>query len=326
MLITRVHETKEERWQLDPDVKTWRIPQCPFVIECSAAALEQVRREVAACGNLVGEELEVGGVLFGVQEPGRIRILACKPLPCEHAMGPGFVLSEIDEKRLAQLASAPGTDPDLTGLQALGWYHSHLYSRIYLSGRDLQVHSGCFGAPYQIAMVIQPKSGGPSRAGFFFQESSGEMRTASSYEEFTIEVPPSGAPDLNQPVVSKRTSSHRRKPSPVESEQKQAELVCPRCGSTHLRRSRRKGAIERWREVFGVSPYRCHECLSRSFLKTSSDLLERARSHGQQRPERRRGALRRTRREMLLWGCGILGFLAFLYFVMRETGPKSDQP
>jgi hypothetical protein len=33
-------------------------------------------------------------------------------------MGPGFVLSEKDEKRLAKLISAPATDPELNGLQA----------------------------------------------------------------------------------------------------------------------------------------------------------------------------------------------------------------
>jgi hypothetical protein len=29
---------------------------------------------------------------------------------------------------------------------------------------------------------------------------------------------------------------------------------------------------------------------------------------------------------MLLWGGGILGFLAILYYVIRDTGPKPDQP
>src|ERR1019366_2942601 len=104
-----------------------------------------------------------------------------------------------------------------------------------------------------------------------------EMRTESSYEEFTIEVPPPAAPELKPAVVSKQAPSHRRTPSRVKPEQ-QAETLCPKCGSKHLRRSRRTGPIERFREFFGFYPYRCHECLSRSFLKTSSDLLERARS------------------------------------------------
>src|ERR1035438_8090413 len=124
MLFTPVDDISEERWRTGPgtNLKTWRIPQCPLLMECSSAVLEQIRREVEAGRNLVRAERETGGVLFGIHEPGRICILACKALQCEHAMGPGFVLSEKDEKRLAQLISAPATDPELNGLEALGWF------------------------------------------------------------------------------------------------------------------------------------------------------------------------------------------------------------
>lgn len=327
MLFTPVDDISEERWRTGPgtNLKTWRIPQCPLLMECSSAVLEQIRREVEAGRNLVRAERETGGVLFGIHEPGRICILACKALQCEHAMGPGFVLSEKDEKRLAQLISAPATDPELNGLEALGWYHSHIRSRIFLSERDLQIHSRYFAALFQVALVIRPESERPARAGFFFHEPSGEMRTESSYEEFTIEIPPPAAPELKPAVVSKQAPSHRRTPSRVKPEQ-QTETLCPKCGSKHLRRSRRTGPIERFREFFGFYPYRCHECLSRSFLKTSSDLLERARSSPRKRPEERRRARERTRREMLLWGGGILGFLAILYYLIRDTGPKPDAP
>ena len=55
----------------------------------SGRVLDQIRREVEAGRNLPGGERETGGVLFGIQEPGRICILASRPLQCEHAMGPG---------------------------------------------------------------------------------------------------------------------------------------------------------------------------------------------------------------------------------------------
>jgi len=307
------------------NLKAWRIPQCPFLIECSSAVLEQIRREVQNSRYRPGDERETGGVLFGIYTPDCIRILASKPLECEHAMGPGFVLSEKDEHRLEHLIAAPTTDPELKGLQALGWYHSHIRSRIFLSERDLQIHSRHFADPYQIALVIHPRSDGPARAGFFFREASGEMRAESSYEEFTIEAPPPAAPELKQAVVSKQAPSHRRTSSPAKPEQ-QREAICPRCGSKHLRRSRTTGPIERFREAFGFYPYRCHECLSRSFLKTSSGLLEHARSSPRKRPEERRRARQRTRREMLLWGGGILGFLVILYYLIRDTGPKPDAP
>jgi proteasome lid subunit RPN8/RPN11 len=323
-----MEELSEERWRTGPgtNLKAWRIPQCPFLLECSSALLEQIRSEVERGRNLPRGERETGGVLFGIHEPGRICILAAKPLLCEHAMGPGFVLSEKDEKRLAQLIAAPATAPELNGLQALGWYHSHIRSRIVLSERDMQIHSRYFAAPFQIALVIRPESERPTRAGFFFREASGEMRTESSYEEFTIETPPPAAPEPKPAVVSKRAASHRRTWSPAKPEPQQAEPICPRCGSKHVRRSRRTGSIERFRGVFGFHPYRCHECLSRSFLKTSAGLLELARSGRRKRPEERKRARQRTRREILLWGGGSLGFLAILYYLIRDTGPKPDAP
>jgi proteasome lid subunit RPN8/RPN11 len=323
-----VGEFSEEHWRtgLAASLKTWRTAQYPFLMEYSPAVLEQIRREVDSGRSLPGGERETGGVLFGIHEPGRICILASKPLPCEHAMGPGFVLSEKDEKRLAKLIAAPATDPELKGLDALGWYHAHIRSRIFLSERDLQIQSRYFAAPHQIALVVHPRSDGPARAGFFFTESSGEMRTESSYEEFTIETPPPPVPELKPPAVSRRVSSHRRTTSPAKPEPQAAEPICPKCGGKHLRRSRRTGPIERLGQVFGYYPYRCHECLSRSFLKTSPNLLRVARSSPRKRPEERKRARQRTRRELLLWGGGIFGFLAILYYIVRDTGPKPDAP
>ena len=306
--------------------KTWRFPQCAFVMECSSAVLEQVRREVEQAYKAHRGKLETGGVLFGIHEPDRIQILAAKPLQCEHAMGPGFVLTENDEKRLAQLIVAPTTDPELKGLLALGWYHSHIRSRIFLSERDLQIHSRYFDATFQVALVIRRESERPTRAGFFFRESSGEMRTDASYEEFTIETYPPAVPELKPPVVSRPAPSRIRTPAPAKPQQpQQREAICPKCGSKHLRRSRRTGPIERFCAVFGFYPYRCHECLSRSLLKTSN-LLERIQSIPRKRPEERRRVRERTRREVLLWGGGILGFMAILYYLVRDTGPKSEQP
>jgi proteasome lid subunit RPN8/RPN11 len=324
MFFNHVDEVNDQRLRTSTvaNLKTWRIPQCPFVIQCSAVVLDQIRREVDAARNLSGGEQETGGVLFGIHEPGRICIVDCKPLQCEHAVGPGFVLSEEDEKHLAKLLSAPGSN--LNGVQALGWYHSHIRSRIFLSERDLLIHSRYFAGPYQIALVVHPRSDGTARVGVFFRESSGEMRTESSYEAFSIEAPPS-VPEIKQTVVSNTAHSHKQTSSRTKLERRR-EVVCPACGSNHLRRSRRTGPIERFGEVFGYCPYRCHECLSRSFLKTSPDLLERARSSSRKRPEERKRAWQRTRRGFLLWAAAVVGFLVILRYLTRDVDPKPDQP
>ena len=40
----------------------------------------------------------------------------------------------------AACIAAAGLETDLAGLNVLGWYHSHIYSKIFLSERDLQIH------------------------------------------------------------------------------------------------------------------------------------------------------------------------------------------
>jgi JAB1/Mov34/MPN/PAD-1 ubiquitin protease len=303
--------------------ESWRIPQCPFSIECSAALLDRIRREVES-GLLARRGEEKGGVLFGRNNPDHIQILAFRPLACEHAMGPGFVLTEQDEKHLADLIASPGIDPELNGLAALGWYHSHIHSKIFLSERDLRIHSRYFPAPFQVALVLRPDANKPTRAGFFFWEPAGRMRTDSSYEEFTLKTPPP-EPKVCQPAPSLA----QQPPAPVSLSSQpspQAEAVCPICGGKRIFRAHRRHAKERIWSLFGLYPYRCEECLSRSFRRRSSGLLELARGFWKKRPEQRRRAWLGTRRQLLLYGLGVLGFLLFLLVITRETEPKQDQP
>ena len=41
--------------------------------------------------------------------------------------------------------------------------------------------------------------------------------------------------------------------------------ICPKCNSEHVRRSRRRGALERIVSLFGLGTRRCHECNVRFF-------------------------------------------------------------
>ncbi len=304
--------------------KSWRAPQCPFAIAYSGPLLEEIAREAEGSLNSPRGETETGGVLFGKSGLECVEILAFRPLPCEHALGPGFILSPKDEARLADLKLACGTDAALAGLEPVGWYHSHVASRIFLSERDLQVHNRHFGAPLQVALVLRPHADRPTRAGFFFRDAAGQVQADASYQEFTVETPP---PEAGRPQASSsRDGASSQQASSAAKPQPQAQaLVCPRCGSGHIRRSHRANAFERLRGIFGYRPYRCHECLSRSFLKTA-EVLDSIRPSAHKRPEERRRARQRTRREVLLWGGGTLGFLAILYYLVRDNGPKQDQP
>lgn len=168
------------------EFRSWGVEGHAMQIEYAVAALEEV------CANAVDGlfrfrhgGMEVGGVLFGTAAGDRVRILTYRPLGCEHAFGPRFVLSERDRAALKELLYAPRREPGLRGLEPVGWYHSHTRSGVELSPRDLEIYDSYFPQRWQVALVVRPDNYGPARAGFFFRERSGTVHGEYSYEEFT---------------------------------------------------------------------------------------------------------------------------------------------
>jgi proteasome lid subunit RPN8/RPN11 len=307
----------------DTPCEVWRPSACAFAVETSSVVLDQLRREAEAGLNAPRGEHEIGGVLFGIRKPDCIRIVASRPLKCEHAMGPGFVLSAKDEDRLARLISAYATEAALAGLDALGWYHSHIHSKILLSECDLRIHERFFPSPFQVALVLRPADDRPTRAGFFVKESSGAMRKDSSYEEFTIEsTAPAGVQQIEagaRGVASEQVGANGEL-------RRRSQRTCPKCRGKRLRRSHHMNPLERLLAFVNIHPYRCGECLSRFWKHDSVGPSEQLRRRSRRRPEETRRKWMRTRREILLWGGGILGFLVFVRYLVRDTGPKEDQP
>src|SRR6478672_10341107 len=91
----------------DRTILTWSVPECPFTIEYSARVLDDIRLAVMdAFFSLPRGGAEIGGILLGRHENGRVVINDSMPLNCEHAFGPSFVLSPRDFASLEQLLAA----------------------------------------------------------------------------------------------------------------------------------------------------------------------------------------------------------------------------
>jgi proteasome lid subunit RPN8/RPN11 len=168
------------------EFRSWGVEGHAMQVEYAVPALEEI------CANAVDGlfrfrhgGMEVGGVLFGTAAGERVRILTYRPLECEHAFGPRFVLSERDRAELKELLYAPRREAELRGLEPVGWYHSHTRSGVELSPRDLEIYDSYFPQRWQVALVIRPDNFGPARAGFFFRERDGSVHADYSYEEFT---------------------------------------------------------------------------------------------------------------------------------------------
>src|SRR5258708_3694492 len=76
-------------------------------VECPWALLEEVHAAVQeGFKRLSKGGVEVGGILFGRRTDEIIRVLAWRPIPCEHARGPAFLLSNEDKQRLMGMMEA----------------------------------------------------------------------------------------------------------------------------------------------------------------------------------------------------------------------------
>src|SRR3954462_13988262 len=98
----------------------WGVPECPFTIETSARVLDDIRLAVTdAFFSLPRGGAEVGGVLLGTEDNGRVTITESVPFPCEHAYGPSFVLSPRDHVALTELLGTLKTNSKAT---PVGWW------------------------------------------------------------------------------------------------------------------------------------------------------------------------------------------------------------
>ena len=103
-------------------------------------------------------------------------------------------------------------------------------------------------------------------------------------------------------------------------------MLCPKCQTDHAHRSHRNGVFELAASWVAVYPYRCKDCGHRYLRFRYAEPAPGPSTDGEREIRATRSAVvwRRKRREFLLYGAGILCFLAFLYFITRERGPSSE--
>jgi hypothetical protein len=101
--------------------------------------------------------VEVGGLLFGLLEEDGPRIDAFRPIACDHASGPSFVLSDIDLERLVVQLDTAASDPELSGLKPVGWFLSRTRSPLQLVERELVLFDYFFPEPRTLTVLVKPE-------------------------------------------------------------------------------------------------------------------------------------------------------------------------
>lgn len=169
------------------DVLLWSVAEHPLEIECQWAVLDEIQETVQeGLRRLSRGGVEVGGVLFGRRGQDRIRVLAWKPITCDHARGPAFVLSNDDQQGLMQLLEEAQSDPRLQVLDPVGWFVSHTRPGLRMTAEDVDLFNRFFPEPWQVTLVIHPRRGKDTRGGFFVREKDGRIQTAEPHGEFPL--------------------------------------------------------------------------------------------------------------------------------------------
>ncbi len=197
---------------------TWSIPGRKLVIVYSTALLSRLAESAKQSGSS-----PIGGALFGTCDDNEIKITHFRPVSCGSDLSTAEEVPVIDESSRVQLWQQARTgadvsafneageselghlcdsyagDPELAGLQPVGWYRSRWDSKIQLSTEDLRVWNRFFPLPAQVSLVLRVQENSAVRAGFFFRpQHGGPVRIDSSFRTFEIGPAPEATSDVGR--------------------------------------------------------------------------------------------------------------------------------
>jgi hypothetical protein len=187
--------------------------------------------------------VESGGLLFGIREQNVLKIQAYRPINCQHAFGPSFLLSDGDLQGIREQLSSFREDPELAPMEALGWFIGHTRSPLKMSERELAWFEQLFPAHGAITILVKPERFQPTQFAFIFRSDSGRIVEDGSSNPVILPLSASAAsgrtpspsipaparspvnPSIQRPASSRqveeyepnRSPSARRDPEPSDS-------------------------------------------------------------------------------------------------------------
>lgn len=117
----------------------------------------------------------VGGLLLGVRDDSRIRLLDSIDLPCSYRNGPSFSLTPGEKQESRELVAEANLLSASSKVGVIGWYCSKTRGDATLSQSDLGLFAELFPGAGQVALVLRPDVTEPMRAAFFFRNENGAV-------------------------------------------------------------------------------------------------------------------------------------------------------
>jgi len=146
--------------------------------------------------------IEEGGLLFGKIDEKGTRIEAFRPIQCEHAEGPSFLLSARDLEALSAQLAAVANDLELAGLDTVGWFLAHTRSPLILTDREFELCERFFSRPGMLTVLVKPERFQPTRFGFLVRGKDGNVPRDATQHAIILPLPGRNVKAANGPVAS----------------------------------------------------------------------------------------------------------------------------
>ncbi len=181
----------------------WNVPETPFTITYSLGVFHEIDFQVnEGYRRIPHGGVETGGLLFGRREASSARIEAFRTIECEHASGPSFVLSDRDIEALHQQLDAAGTDPELAGLEVVGWFIAHTRTPLRMHDREVALFDRLFPDPGQVTVLVKPERFQPTRFCFLVRAADGTVSREGTQQAIILPLPGRATRSGAGPVAS----------------------------------------------------------------------------------------------------------------------------
>ncbi|HZS56979.1 MAG TPA: hypothetical protein VFA65_21415 [Bryobacteraceae bacterium] len=181
----------------------WNSPGESFTVTYSLEQFHEIDFEVnEGYRRIPHGGIEVGGLLFGRSEDNGIRVQAFRPIACEHATGPSFNLSDHDLEQLQKQIAGSASDPELAGLEVVGWFIAHTRTPLRLNDREAELFDRFFPKANQITILIKPERFQPTKFGFFVRKADGSLERDAATSPVILPLPGRAARGAEGPVAS----------------------------------------------------------------------------------------------------------------------------
>lgn len=165
--------------------------------------------------------IEEGGLLFGAIDEKGVRVEAFRPIACEHASGPSFLLSDRDLQVLHSQIENAASDPELAGLHVVGWFLAHTRSPLTLTDQEAGLCDHFFARAGMLTVLVKPERFQPTRFGFLVRRKDGSLPRDGAANAIILPLPgrnvrSAAGPVPSIPAPALNSSSARR---PAESDE-----------------------------------------------------------------------------------------------------------